>query len=67
MQYVTYLLMGGFLKGYRTAVLAVATVLGVFAQWAVGDMTLQGVIQQDWPALVLALGIGAAAVHEPKA
>ena len=32
MQYVTYILTGGFLKGYRTAVIAVATIGGIMAQ-----------------------------------
>jgi hypothetical protein len=39
MENLTWLLTGGFAKGYRTQVLGVTTALSAVALWAVGDMS----------------------------
>ena len=44
MQTLTWLITGGFAKGYRTQVLGVAAALSAVAMWAVGDMTLMDLI-----------------------
>lgn len=62
---VTNFLTGGFLKGYRTAVIAAVAVLGSLASWAVGDATLVDALSANWDTILLALGLGAAAVHKP--
>lgn len=51
---MSYILTGGWLKGYRTYVLAAIAALGVVAQYLVGDVTLTETIS----GLATALGIG---------
>lgn len=49
-----YILTGGFAKGYRTYILVGLAVVGVIAQYAVGDLTLTEALSQS----AAALGIG---------
>jgi hypothetical protein len=58
MQTLTWLITGGFAKGYRTQVLGVAAALSAIAMWAVGDMTLMDLIAK-LPILLGGLGIAA--------
>jgi len=59
MQTLTWLISGGFAKGYRTQILGIATALSTIALWAAGDMTLAELIS----SLPLALGgLGLAAL-----
>lgn len=51
---LTYLLTGGFAKGYRTYILAGIALVTVVAQFAVGDIGLTDALQQG----ALALGLG---------
>jgi hypothetical protein len=52
---LTYLLTGGFAKGYRTYIMAGVALVGVVAQFSVGDLSLIQAVQQG----ALALGLGA--------
>ena len=59
MQTFTWLITGGFAKGYRTQILGVTTALSTIALWAVGEMTLPELIS----SLPLAFGgLGLAAL-----
>ncbi len=59
MQTLTWLITGGFAKGHRTQVLGVTTALSAIALWAVGDMSLAGLLGK----LPIALGgLGLAAL-----
>ena len=59
MQTVTWLISGGFAKGYRTQILGITTALSTIALWAAGDMTLAELTS----SLPLALGgLGLAAL-----
>ena len=59
MQTVTWLISGGFAKGYRTQFLGITTALSTIALWAAGDMTLAELTS----SLPLALGgLGLAAL-----
>jgi hypothetical protein len=51
---ITYIITGGFLKGYRTYVLAGAAAIGVVAQYLVGDVSLTEAVS----GLAMALGLG---------
>ena len=44
----------GFLSGYKTYVLAVVAVVGAFAAYALGEMTLQQAIEASWAGGVAA-------------
>jgi hypothetical protein len=62
-----WLIQGGFLKGYRSQVIGIATGLGglihALAQWAVGDLSLISlaqVIGENWA--LIAGGFGLATV-----
>lgn len=56
---ITWLLTGGFAKGYRTQILGVTAALSAVGLWAAGDMTLAELVA----ALPVALGgLGLAAL-----
>ena len=44
MNWIVYLMVGGFMKGYRTQVLGVLGFVTVVAHWAVGDMSTADLI-----------------------
>ena len=54
MNALTYILAGGFLKGYRTYILAGVGVVTAVANFAIGDSTLNEVITQITLALSVA-------------
>ena len=60
---LTSILTGGFLKGYRTYILAGVVVVGAAANWAVGDADLITTLT----VIATALGVGTlrAAVQPP--
>jgi hypothetical protein len=59
MQTLSWLISGGFAKGYRTQVLGVTAALSAIALWAVGDMSLADLVSK----LPIALGgLGLAAL-----
>lgn len=58
------LIPGGFLKGSRTAILAIAVVIGLVAQYAVGDIDLLTFLKNSWEQIALALGLVTAAVSK---
>lgn len=59
MNWFAYLLTGGFLKGYRTYVIAAVAVIGAVAGYAVGDLSLEATIA----AVIGAFGLVTAAQH----
>jgi len=64
MDKVLFVLQGGFLKGYRTALIAAGTIIGtVVIPWAVGDASLVDSVKGNWEFIAVALGLGAAAKH----
>ena len=63
----SYLLTGGFLKGWRTVILAFTILLGLFGQYAVGDIDLMTFLKQDWAGILGAFGLLTAAAHKPAA
>ena len=67
MDKIVGLFTGGWLKGHRTQVLAIAAFVGVGSQWLVGDLDFQAFISQAWPTLAVILGLLTAAVHKPGA
>jgi hypothetical protein len=54
----TWLITGGFAKGYRTQILGLTTALSTVALWAVGDMTLPELLTK-LPIILGGLGIAA--------
>jgi hypothetical protein len=57
----TWLITGGFAKGYRTQVLGLVTALSALASWAVGDATLADLITRA-PVIFGGLGLAALGV-----
>lgn len=55
------ILTGGFLKGYRTYVLAVSAIIVALLAWSVGDADLVTTVN----LILVALSSFTAAVHEP--
>lgn len=53
MNWIGYLITGGFAKGYRTYILAAVAVAGVIGEYAVGDIGLTQAISQGATALGL--------------
>lgn len=45
---MTYILTGGFARGYRTYILAALGVLTAAASWAVGDQTSAEALRAIW-------------------
>lgn len=64
---INKLLLGGFLKGYRTYVIAAGLVAHVVAQYLAGDIGLVQAIQDHWVEVATALGLYAAADHSTPA
>ena len=60
MEKLTWLLSGGFLKGYRTYILVAVSAATVLANFAVGDIGLQDMVSQL--STVLAVGTVRAAI-----
>jgi hypothetical protein len=67
MHTLTWLITGGFAKGYRTQILGLGAALSAIAMWAVGDMSLVDLMTK-LPALLGGLGLAAlgAKVDEAK-
>ena len=67
MNTLTWLITGGFAKGYRTQILGLSTAISAIALWAVGDATLSDLIAKA-PAIFGGLGLAAlgAKVDESK-
>ena len=63
MEWATYFLSGGFLKGYRTMLLAGALVVNLVVGYLVGDMGLMQFLGQNWMGIATALGLLTAAAH----
>ena len=61
MQTLTWLITGGFAKGYRTQILGLSAALSAVAMWAVGDMSLTDLITKV-PVVLGGLGLGLAAL-----
>jgi hypothetical protein len=59
MENLAWLFTGGFAKGYRTYILMTVAVVGIGANWALGDADTATTIT----ALAAALGLGTAAHH----
>jgi hypothetical protein len=55
---LSWLITGGFAKGYRTQVLGLSTALSAIALWAVGDATLTDLFTMA-PAIFGGLGLAA--------
>lgn len=64
---LSWLITGGFAKGYRTQILGLTAALSAIAMWAVGDMTLSDLLTKA-PAIFGGLGLAAlgAKVDEAK-
>jgi hypothetical protein len=58
METLTWLVAGGFAKGYRTQVLGISAALSAIALWAVGDMTLAELVTK-LPVILGGLGLAA--------
>jgi hypothetical protein len=58
MNSITWILTGGFAKGYRTQILGVTAALSAIGLWAVGDMTLSELVAA-LPVMLGGLGIAA--------
>jgi hypothetical protein len=58
MDNLTWLITGGFAKGYRTQILGVSAALSAIALWAVGDMTLADLLAK-LPFALGGLGLAA--------
>ena len=63
MAWLTYLLTGGFLKGYRTLVLGITAIAVALGNYLVGDTSFVDFIQ-TLPVLLTGLGLFAAAAHD---
>jgi hypothetical protein len=55
---LTWIITGGFAKGYRTQILGLTTALSAIAMWAVGDASLTDLIAKA-PAIFGGLGLAA--------
>lgn len=58
MDVLSKILLGGFMKGYRTQVLGVSAFVSFIVSYLVGDMTLTDLIKHV-PDMLIALGITA--------
>ncbi len=58
------MLTGGFLKGYRTYVLASLLLIDVAAKYLMGDIGLQDAIGNNWEQIAIGFGLLTAADHE---
>jgi hypothetical protein len=66
MDWITYILTGGFLKGYRTQIAAALLVLNVVAGYLMGDIGFVEALKQSWEQIVIAFGLLASSVHKVK-
>jgi hypothetical protein len=66
MNTLTWLITGGFVKGYRTQVLGLSTALSALAMWVVGDMSLIELIEKA-PVILGGLGLAALGVKVDSA
>lgn len=55
---LTWLITGGFARGYRTQILGLSTAISAIALWAVGDATLSDLLAKA-PAILGGLGLAA--------
>ena len=55
---LTWLITGGFARGYRTQILGLSTAISAIAMWAVGDTTLTDLFAKA-PAILGGLGLAA--------
>lgn len=62
---LTWLLTGGFAKGYRTYILAALGALTAASAWAVGDQSGPETARAIWE-IVVSLSVGAARAALPK-
>jgi hypothetical protein len=62
---MSYILTGGFARGYRTYILAGVGAVVAIANWAVGDMSTQQALQTVWE-LAISISIGAARASIPS-
>lgn len=64
---LTWLITGGFAKGFRTQILGLTTAISAIGMWAVGDLTLTDLISKA-PAIFGGLGLAAlgAKVNDAK-
>lgn len=67
MNVITSILTGGFLKGYRTYLIAAGMIVAVVVKYLSGDIGLIDAVTQNWEAIAAALGLLAAAAHKPAA
>lgn len=58
---VSNLMTGGFLKGKRTAIIALVVFAGLLGKYLTGDIGLIEFLQQSWEQIALAIGIVTAA------
>jgi hypothetical protein len=58
METITWLITGGFAKGYRTQILGVTAALSAIGLWAVGDLSLADLIGK-LPIAIGGLGLAA--------
>ncbi len=61
---ISMVLTGGFLKGYRTKILAALLGLNWIFAWFTGDMGLVEVLKQNWIEIAVAMGLYTAADHD---
>ena len=64
---VANIISGGFLKGKRTALVAIGTIVGLFIQYASGDIGIAEFLRQSWELGALAVGLvfAAASGNQP--
>ena len=53
---ITYLLSGGFLKGYRSYIIGTILVVQAVSAWAMGDMGLMALLDK-LPEILMGMGI----------
>lgn len=66
MNTLTWLITGGFAKGYRTQILGLITALSALASWAVGDATVIDLLSSA-PVIFGGLGLAALGVKVEEA
>ena len=64
MDWMKYVLTGGWLAGYRTQIAAGLLILNFVAGYFMGDIWLMEAFEESWKQLVIALGLVAASVHK---
>ena len=64
MDWVKYVLTGGWLAGYRTQIAAGLLILDSIAGYLMGDISVTQAFEESWKQLVIALGLLAASIHK---